>query len=101
MNNDIKNKKKILHPKMTKDNAPDLSDLQRFPVEKVRFKTISWVVEDIIDNGLEILHHGVHTTDPEGLIKAHKECAESLMMAYNYLDRWVSSKVTELENSPF
>ncbi len=101
MTNYTENKKKILRPKMTKNNAPDLSDFQKFPVEKVRFKTITWVIEDIIDNGLEVLHQGVHTTNPDVLSKAHKECAESLMMAYNYLDRWVSSKIAELENSPF
>ena len=86
--------------KLTDAKAPDVSEILKFPVEKVRFKTISWIVEDIVDDGLEKLHHGVHA-DIEGLKTAKTDCLESLMIAYNYIDRWVTSKVAELETEPF
>ncbi len=100
MNTTTVSRNRILSPKLTDAKAPDVSEVMKFPVEKVRFKTISWIVEDIVDDGLEKLHYGVHA-DTEGLKKAKKDCLESLMIAYNYIDRWVTSKVAELENEPF
>ena len=62
-----------MSPKLTDAKAPDVSEILKFPVEKVRFKTISWIVEDIVDDGLEKLHHGVHA-DIEGLKTAKTDC---------------------------
>lgn len=82
-------------------DAPDISDTYRFPVTELSWRTINQVITDLVAVSTSAISSAVLHDETHGLVKAHAQASANLVLAYNYLDRWVEAYVAMRETEPF
>lgn len=80
-------------------DAPDISEVYRFPVGDMSWGTMSKIIEDLVSSSTSGVHGAVyHGYDLNGA--QDKACA-NILMAYNYLERWLDAHREKLDGEPF
>jgi hypothetical protein len=82
------------------DPAPDISDVYRFPVTDMQWRTMDYILKDLTSLAIENIHHSLFYGD-RTLEKARTAALGSLVTAYNYLERWVDGEIRRRESEPF
>jgi|TARA_R100000781_G_scaffold69670_1_gene43834 hypothetical protein len=83
--------------KMTE--APDISEVYRFPVKDMSWGTMAKIIEDLLTSSTRVIHDAVYHSD--NLNDAEAKARTNIMMAYNYIERWVDAYRDKLEGEPF
>ena len=79
--------------------APDISQVYRFPVKEMGWGTMAKVIEDLMMTSTRAIHDAVYHGD--NLDDAEARACTNILMAYNYLERWVDAYKDKLEGEPF
>jgi hypothetical protein len=82
------------------DSAPDISDVYRFPVTDMQWRTMDYILKDLTSLAIENIHHSLFYGD-RTLEDARTAALGSLVTAYNYLERWVDGEIRRRESEPF
>jgi hypothetical protein len=80
--------------------APDISDVYRFPVGDMQWRTMEYILRDLTAIAIENVHHAIFYSD-RSLEEARTTALGSLVTAYNYLERWIDKAVERKESEPF
>ena len=79
--------------------APDISEVYRFPVKEMKWGTMARIIEDLMTSSTNAIHSAVYHGD--NLDEAESQARTNIMMAYNYLERWVDAYRDKLAGEPF
>ena len=85
---------------MRTDPAPDISDVYRFPVGDMQWRTMDYILKDLTSIAIDNVHHAIFYGD-RTLEEARDIALGSLVTAYNYLERWVDKEMIRRNTEPF
>lgn len=84
-----------------KNKAPDISEVFRFPVEEMSWRTMKDILDDIEKAATNCIHDGIHGWSGKSLVDSKKAALDYLLLSYNYLDRWCEGRIERMEAEPF
>ena len=79
--------------------APDISEVYRCPVKDMAWSTMAKIIEDLLTSSTRAIHDAVYHGD--NLNDAEARARTNILMAYNYVERWVDAYKDKLEGEPF